>query len=328
MADVVEKKETLLSSEFMARLDQLDVVSRKLLAGKMKGERRSKRRGQSVEFADYRNYSIGDDLRFIDWNIYARLDKLFLKLFLEEEDLALYVLVDVTQSGDYGDPNKALYMKKVTAALGYIGLVNYNRVSITAFANGTVAETGAMRGRTRVGQMIDFVSKLQPNGAGNLAEACRRFALTHRRKGVCVILSDFYDKGGFESGLRYLSGGKYDLFAIQVLAPQEIDPPMQGDLKLRDIEDGDMAEVSITQPLIKQYKANLNAFCLAVKDYITRRGGTYLFTSTAVPFDTLVLNYLRRARVAWVMGWGRGIGPGDAGGSCVHSENKRWRRGV
>jgi uncharacterized protein (DUF58 family) len=290
---VERPKDVLLSSEFMARLDQLDVMSRKLLAGKMKGERRSKRRGQSVEFADYRNYVIGDDLRFIDWNIYARLDRLFLKLFLEEEDLALYILLDVTKSCDYGDPNKAMYLRKVAAALGYIGLVNYNRVTICGIADGVVADTGGMRGRTKVSQMIDFVGKLQPEGSGNLAEAAKRFALAHRQKGVLVVLSDFFDKGGYEAGLRYLSGGKYDLFAVQVLSPQEIDPELQGDLKLVDMEDADMAEVSITQPLMKQYKANLNAYCLALKDYITRRGGTYLFASTAVPFDTLVLNYLR-----------------------------------
>jgi uncharacterized protein (DUF58 family) len=287
------RTDTLLSSDFMAKLDQLDVMSRKLLAGKMKGERRSKRRGQSVEFADYRNYVVGDDLRFIDWNIYARLDRLFLKLFLEEEDLALYVLVDMTKSCDYGQPHKALYMKKVVAALGYVGLVNYNRVSISAMAGENVLETGAIRGRTRVAQMLDFINKLEAQGAGNLAEASRRFALTHRQKGVCVVLSDFFDKGGYENGLRYVTGGKYDLFAIQVLSPQEINPELQGDLKLKDMEDGDLAEVSITQPLMKQYKANLNAYCLAVKDYVTRRGGTYLFASTEVPFDTLVLNYLR-----------------------------------
>jgi uncharacterized protein (DUF58 family) len=286
-------KSLLLDPAFMARLDQLDVMSRKLLAGKMKGERRSKRRGQSVEFADYRNYVVGDDLRFIDWNIYGRLDRLFLKLFLEEEDLSLYVLVDVSKSCDYGTPNKAFYLKQVAAALGYIGLVNYNRVTIAAMADGIVAETGAMRGRRRVAPMIDFIQKLEPQGASHFTEACRRFALQHRQKGVCVVLSDFFVKEGFETGLRYVAGGKYDLFCVQALAPQEIEPDLQGDLKLRDVEDDDMAEVSITQPLIKQYKSNLNAYCLALKDYITRRGGTYLFTSTAVPFDTLVLNYLR-----------------------------------
>src|SRR5438477_1576992 len=186
------KSDLFLDPGFMARLDQLDVMSRKMLAGKMKGERRSKRRGQSVEFADYRNYTVGDDLRFIDWNIYARLDKLFLKLFLEEEDLALYVLLDVSKSCDYGEPHKALYMKKVAAALGYIGLVNYNRVNLIAMGDGIVAETGALRGRKRVAQMLDFVTKLKPTGASHFTEACRRFALAHRQKGVLVVLSDFF----------------------------------------------------------------------------------------------------------------------------------------
>ena len=212
MPIATSKPALLLDPAFMARLDQLDVMSRKLLAGKMKGERRSKRRGQSVEFADYRNYVIGDDLRFIDWNIYARLDRLFLKLFLEEEDLSLYILLDVSKSCDYGEPNKALYIKQVAAALGYIGLVNYNRVNVVAMADGIVAETGALRGRRRVSQMIDFVTKLEPTGASNFAEACQRFALQHRQKGVCVVLSDFFVKGGFENGLRYVAGGKYDLF--------------------------------------------------------------------------------------------------------------------
>jgi hypothetical protein len=171
--------------------------------------------------------------------------------------------------------------------------VNYNRVTISAIADGVPATTGGLRGRSRVAQMLEFVRKLEFDGPGNLAEACRRFALANRSKGICVILSDFFDKNGFENGLRYVAGGKYDLFAIQVLAPQEIDPDLQGDLKLVDVEDADMAEVSITQPLIKKYKSNLNAYCLSLKEFITRRGGTYLFTSTAVGFDTLVLNYLR-----------------------------------
>lgn len=287
------EKSQLLDPQFMARLDQLDVVSRKLLSGKMKGERRSKRRGQSVEFADYRNYVIGDDLRFIDWNIYARLEKLFLKLFLEEEDLSLYIICDVSKSCDFGTPNKAYYIKQVAAALGYIGLVNYNRVTLAAMSDTVVADSTPLRGRTKVPLMLEFLNKLQPGGASDLASACKRFALANRRKGVCVLLSDFFDKSGYENALRYVAGGNYDLFCIQVLAPTEIDPDLQGDLKLKDIEDNDEAEVSITQPLIKRYKANLNAYCLALKDFVTRRGGTYLFTSTAVPFDTLVLNYLR-----------------------------------
>ncbi|MCS7032709.1 MAG: DUF58 domain-containing protein [Phycisphaerae bacterium] len=308
----IAAKELLLTADLMSRLDRLDLLSRKMLAGKLKGERRSKRRGQSVEFADFRNYVVGDDLRFIDWNIYARLDKLFLKLFLEEEDLSLYLLVDTSLSMDWPRPsggqtasgragphehNKLLYARRLAAALGYIGLVNYNRVNVVALSDRVIAETGGMRGRRRVAQMLDFLAGLQPSGASHFAAACKRFALAHRSKGVCVIISDFYDKAGFESGLRYLAGGKYDLFAIQTLSPGEIEPDLAGDLKLRDLEDADTTEVSITQPLIRKYQANLNAYCLALKSYLTRRGGTYLFTRTDVNFEIVVLNYLRERRL-------------------------------
>ncbi len=283
-----------LDPGFMAKLDRLDVVSRKILQGKMKGERRSKRRGQSVEFADYRNYVVGDDLRFIDWNIYARLDKLFLKLFLEEEDMALYILVDTSGSTDYGEPNKAFYNKQLAAALAYVGLVNYNRVTIGALADGLVADSGHLRGRRKVRQAIDFLDKLPVGGSSDFDAGCRRFALKNRAKGICVVVSDFFDKSGFENGLRYLAGGRYDLFAVQVLSPQEINPDLKGDLKLVDLEDADTAEVSVTGPLIKKYKQNLNAYCLQLKNYISRRGGTYMFAGTDVPFETVVLNYLRQ----------------------------------
>ena len=282
-----------LDPGFMAKLDRLDLISRKILNGKMKGERRSKRRGQSVEFADYRNYVVGDDLRFIDWNIYARLDKLFLKMFLEEEDLALYILVDTSKSGDYGNPNKLFYSKQVAAALAYIGLVNYNRVTVAAISDTVVSDTGGLRGRRNVSRVMDFLDRLEPTGESDFGEACKKFALHNRSKGVMVVVSDFFDKSGFENGLRYITSGRYDLFAVHVLSPQEIEPDIKGDLKLIDLEDADVAEVSVTGQLLKKYKANLNAYCLSLKNYVTKRGGTYLFSSTGVPFETLVLNYLR-----------------------------------
>ena len=135
--------------------------------------------------------------------------------------------------------------------------------------------------------MIDFVGNLEPSGASHFADACKRFAMANRSKGICVMLSDFYDKAGFENGLRYVAGGNYDLFAVQCLSPQEIEPDLTGDLKLKDIEDDDLAEISVTAALLKQYKSTLNAWCVGLKNYVTKRGGTYLFTSTAVPFDTL-----------------------------------------
>ncbi|MEM1012467.1 MAG: DUF58 domain-containing protein [Planctomycetota bacterium] len=293
-SNAVDSEDRLrLDPAFLAKLDKLDVHSRKILQGKMKGERRSKRRGQSVEFADFRNYVPGDDLRFIDWNAYARLDKLFLKLFLEEEDLALSVLVDVSKSTDYGDPHKLGYLRRVAAALGYVGLVNYNRVSVSAYADGVVADTGGLRGRRSVPRLLDFLDQQKPTGSGDLAKACRDFALRHRNKGVVVLLGDLFDKAGFEEGLRYLLAGRYDVFVVQVLSPQELEPDMKGDLKLIDLEDDDAAEVSITAPLLRRYKANLDGYCRKVRDYVTRRGGSYLLATTDTPFDELVLTQLR-----------------------------------
>jgi uncharacterized protein (DUF58 family) len=284
----------LLSSEFMTRLDQLEVLSRKIFAGRMKGERRSKRKGESVEFADYRNYVVGDDLRFLDWNIYARFERLLLKLFMEEEDLNVTVLFDVSRSMDWGNPHKALYAKRVAAALAYIGLVNYDRVSLYAFADGLNHEMRGVRGRRLVAQVIQFLQRVPVGGTSNFTNVARRFAVRHRGKGVVILISDFFDKGGYADGLRYLVGRDLDLYAIQVLSPEEIDPALAGDLKLRDVEDDDLAEVTISRPLLDRYKANLQSFCAQLKDHCTQRGITYLFTSTRVPFDTLVLSYLRQ----------------------------------
>lgn len=284
----------LLDPEFMNRLERLDIISRKIFAGRMKGERRSKRKGQSVEFADYRNYVVGDDLRFLDWNIYGRLEKLFIKLFFEEEDLHVSILLDCSKSMDFGDPVKALYAKRVAAALAYIGLVNYNRVTLCGYSDRFGPEQAGVRGRHLISKVLDYLVNLEPAGAGRMTAACRQFAIRHPQRGIVVMLSDFLDKGGYEEGLRYLLGRHYDLYAIQLLSPQEIQPDLAGDLRLRDVEDNDVAEVTISRALLNRYKQNLNAYCGQLQEYCSRRGITYLFTSTEVPFDQLVLTYLRR----------------------------------
>jgi len=289
----IGEQDDLLDPEFMTRLEQLDITSRKILAGKMRGERRSKRKGESVEFADYRSYVVGDDLRFLDWNIYGRLDRLFLKLFLEEEDLNVWILLDTSKSMDWGRPTKGLYARRVAAALAYIGLVNYDRVNLVAYSDRVTAELPGVRGRRMMHQVIRFLTDLRLAGPSNLTAACRRLAIRHKPRGVLIALSDFFDKGGFEQGLRYLVRRDLDVYVLQILAPEEIAPPLSGDLRLVDIEDADAAEVTISRPLLQRYKANLEGYCRALKDFCTRRDVSYLFTSTDVRFDHLVLSYLR-----------------------------------
>ena len=287
------KSDELLDPEFRARIEQLALVSRKIFAGKLRGERISKRKGESVEFADYRNYVVGDDLRFLDWNIYARLDALFLKLFLQEEDLHVSILVDVSRSMDWGEPHKGLYARRIAAAIAYIGLVNFDRVSIYAYSNGLQYELAGVRGRRLMFKVIDFLTRAEYEGASNLTAGCKQFAIRHPQPGIVLVLSDFFEKGGYEDGLRYLLGRNYDLYTVQILSPEEADPPLAGDLRLTDIEDEDVAEVTISRALINRYKQNLQAYCGQLREYCTRRGISYLFTTTEAPFDQIVLSYFR-----------------------------------
>ena len=296
-----QKKQTkitdLLSADFMARLDSLDIASKRVLRGALHGERRSKRRGQSVEFADHRPYVSGDDLRFIDWNIYGRLDQLFLKLFLEEQDLTVHVVVDVSASQAFGEPSKEMYIKKLAAALCYISMVNNNRVNLTAFADGIVGQFKNMRGRGYLRQMTEFLLSTPCEGASDFEAAATQLATGRMGSGIVIVLSDFFFKEGFELGLKRLATKNYDLYAMQVLSPQEIEPDMTGDLKLVDLEDEDTAEVTISGALMKYYKKNLTAYCNDIKDFCTRRGGTYVLANTSSPVERLVLNYLRRIRL-------------------------------
>jgi uncharacterized protein (DUF58 family) len=287
----------LLDPKFMARLDSLDVLSRKILQGKLQGERRSKRRGQSVEFADHRPYVAGDDLRFVDWNIYGRLDQLFLKLFLEEQDLTVHVAIDASASMGFGEPSKEIFIKKLAAALAYISLVNNNRVTISAFGDGLRTQLANMRGRNYLQQMAELLLTLEADGVSNFDSACRQVVAGRIGSGIMIVLSDFFFKAGFDAGLRRLMARQYDLYVIQVLSPQELSPDISGDLKLIDIEDADTAEITVSGALLKYYKRNLNAYCNELKDFCARRGATYVLVNSADSVESLVLNYLRRIRL-------------------------------
>lgn len=294
----------LLDSKVVARLSQLDLTSKKVFSGKLKGERRSKKRGESVEFADHRPYVIGDDPRFIDWNIYGRLDRLFLKLFLEEEDMSLHIAIDCSESMACGEPEKFLLAQQLAAALGFIGLVNLHRVSMTALGVSPDAQNGEdaggvrsvlrnLRGRRRAHEMGSWLCGLTPGGGSRFDAAARRIALSRQGKGVMVVLSDFFFKEGYEQALRMLVGRGYDLFCIQILSPQEVEPTLGGDLRLKDVEDADLAEVTISAPLLSRYKANLSAYCDELRLFCARRDITMLTVQSDTPADVIVLDYLR-----------------------------------
>lgn len=318
--------EDLLGAGLSARLDRLDVLSRKLLAGKLPGERRSKRRGRSVEFDDFRPYVAGDDLRHIDWNIVGRLDRLFVKVFREEEDLALDLLIDASASMDVGSPSKLVFAARLATALAYVGLVNQNRVSVGAFGLAAAEQAWAgdtglrrlrpLRGRSGVRAVARFVldlvegsSRRSPIGGDDpsaaFAGAMRAWSAQRPGRGITVVLSDmlFEDAGQMGLGLNFLSAQgpeQHDAYLVQVLSPAEIDPArereagLMGDLRLTDVESGRSAEVTVTRDSIARYRAGLEAHIGSVRGACLRRGIAHFVTASDAPVDRMLVETLRR----------------------------------
>ncbi len=284
----------LLTPQLLAQLEKLELVTRRIFRGRMKGERRSKRKGQSVEFADFRNYVPGDDLRFIDWNTYARLDRLFLKMFLEEEDLHFYTLIDASQSMEFGDPTKLHYARQLAAALGFIGLVRADRVRIESIGQPLRTVGPIFRGRKSLWRMVDHLEQIEPGQNVTLADGVKNFCLRNPGKGILVLLTDLMDKQGYDAALRYLVSREMDVYVIQILSQEEVDPDVKGDLRLIDCEDSDVAEVTISAPLLARYKQTLNSFVDGARQFCTRRGMNYLLARNDLPVDQLVSSYLRK----------------------------------
>ncbi|NOY40270.1 MAG: DUF58 domain-containing protein [Planctomycetes bacterium] len=260
----------------------------------MKGERRSKHKGQSVEFADFRNYVPGDDLRLLDWNLYARLDKLIIKLFLEEEDLHFYTLIDASMSMDFGSPTKLEYAKQLAAALGFVGLIRADRVRIETLAQGPGERSPILRGRQSVWRMLQHVESIQSGETISLAEGVKNFCLRNAGRGVVVFISDLMDKEGYETALKYFVSHQVDCFVIHVLSQEELEPEVKGDLKLVDCEDQDVAEITVSVPLLNRYQKTLDSFVKGAQDFCSRRGIHYLMANNQLPVEELVASHLRR----------------------------------
>ncbi|MGY8769793.1 MAG: DUF58 domain-containing protein [Pirellulales bacterium] len=289
-------KSELLSPELLAQLERLELVSRKIFRGRMKGERKSKRKGNSVEFADFRPYTHGDDLRFIDWNTYARLDKLFLKLFLEEEDLHFYTLIDASMSMDFGEPTKLQYAKQLAASLGYIGLCRADRVRIETLGTSVRNPGPVLRGRHNLYRMTEYLEGIEPGENISLLEGVKNFCIHNSGKGVLILITDLMDKTGYEAALRFLMAQQMDVYVIHTLSPVELKPEEQikGDLKLVDCEDSDFAEITVSRPLLDRYKKTLSGFIDGAQTYCAKRGMVYTLANTETPVDQLVSTYLRQ----------------------------------
>lgn len=285
----------LLEPSFLRTLDRVALVTRRAMAGEIQGERRSPRRGSSVEFADYRPYAPGDDFRQIDWKLYGRMERFFLKLFVAEEELTVHLLLDTSASMDWGEPNKLHFARQVAAAFGYVALRGLDRVTVSAFGGGG-QHLRSVRGRRGALALFDFIGHLAPGGSAPLAEVCRRYAQTTPNAGPLLLCSDLMDPT-WNDALRALANRPFEVTVLHTLAPQELHPALEGDLRLLDSEGGQPIEINANPDLLRRYDAGLRAWQDEIERLCGGLGMLYLPVDTAVPVQEFVLSSLRQRGV-------------------------------
>jgi uncharacterized protein (DUF58 family) len=288
---------TVFDEAFLRQLERLLLLMRSPVRGGLKGGRRSVKRGQSVEFADYRDYTPGDDLRQLDWNVYARLEKLFVKLFVEEEDITVTLLLDASASMATGRPDKLTFAKRAAAALGYIGLASEDRVAVSALTGRIARRRAVLRGSGRVFRLLADLSSIQPaEGSTDLVAAARHAAAQLHGRGVVVLLSDLLDTGA-DRVIRELAATGSELIVLHVLSPDELDPALEGDLRLVDTETGERVDITADLATIDAYKDRLSAWKEGFADVAAKRRASYVDLASDVNLAELMFAELRRRRV-------------------------------
>ena len=288
----------IFDEEILRKLEQLTLVADQVRVGVMKGDRRSRKRGTSVEFADYRNYSKGDDLRRLDWNVYARLGRPFIKLLEEEEDLAVHLLVDASASMDWPEEeetNKLRYAVVLAGALGHVGLTTGDQVSVallTGRGEG-MRRWGPFRGRQNSLRLLQFLETVEGGGVTNLNVSLQDVALRGGRPGLLFLISDMLTPAGYREGVSALQARGYEVGIIHTLSPDEVDPPLAGDLKLIDVETEADAELTLDVTTLDRYRERLQAWQEDLAAYCGGRGVHYIPVVTDVPWERLVMQTLR-----------------------------------
>jgi uncharacterized protein (DUF58 family) len=282
-----------LDPAFLRQIEQLKLVNSRRLLGDGKGERRSVRRGSSLEFKDYRQYSPGDDLRQVDWNAYGRLGALHLKLYEEEEMLTVHLLVDASKSMDWGEPNKFDFARKLSASIACIALGGYDRVDVAAVGERVTAKLGMRQGPSGIGAVLRFLSSLTPSGATRLDHAVRGYAVQGARQGMVMIVSDLLSPEGWEAGIHELLQRRFEVAVLHVLAPAELDPLPGGDLRLVDKETGHVIEVTLDQPTIELYKRRFREWTAGIESFCNQHQVLYQRLSSARPLRDVLFQDLR-----------------------------------
>ena len=279
--------------EFLKKLEYLYIVSQKIAAGKFRAKRKTKLVGSGIDFADHRQYSPGDDVRNLDWRVYRRTEKLFLKLYEEEEDLHIYFLVDTSRSMHLGRPNKWDLARKTAAALAYIGLCNLDRVSIVPFSSNVTDRMAPTRGKSQIFKVFNFLERCEPGDQTTMEDAFRTFVNENKRAGLVVVISDFYDPRGFEEGLDILRYHRFEPMVVQLFDRRELEISIQGDVELVDCETGEVRKMTVTPAMVREYRRVFEEFSDQLQTYCTGRQILYFRAALQQSFEDLVLQIFR-----------------------------------
>jgi len=286
--------EELFDDDFQRKLDYLALVSRRVFAGRLRAERRTKKSGSGVEFADHRDYVAGDDFRYLDWNVYQRFGRLLVRLYEEEEDLAIYIVIDSSSSMGFSSKRKFRYAKRLAAALAYVGLANLDRITIVATTDRIEERMPTARGKARIFKVLQFLKGLEASGVTDLGDAMKSFVAQHKRRGLVIVLSDLYDPQGFERGINVLRYAKFEPFVLHVVDPSDAAPKLSGDVRIYDCETGEEREVTVTPKVLTQFRSAYESYLAEIKKFCTERQVPYVPADVNVAFDELVLRVLRR----------------------------------
>lgn len=295
-----------LDSAFLHRLEYLSLRARRTYAGQQRAERRSRRRGASLEFADYRNYTPGDDLRSLDWNLYGRLDRFYVRLYEEEEELPVHLVVDGSasmrwQPAEYTRPSKFDLARQLAAALAYVALAHHDHVALHWLDASLTVRDGsadAGRGKTQFHRALRFLRADSAAGAegSDLGRSLRLLPSRTRRRGLVIVLSDLFDpRDAVQAGLEALIHQGFELQLVQILDPAELAPELLGDLKLSDAEGGTPIELASDEALLRDYREAVNAYLDAIARFAGRRRIPHLRVLTSDPFEDAALRGMRAA---------------------------------
>jgi uncharacterized protein (DUF58 family) len=280
---------------FLRKLEYLAVVTKRAFLGQLHAERRSRRVGAGIEFADHRDYAAGDDLRYIDWNLYGRMQRLLVRLFEEDEDLSIDVLFDASASMGLGAPAKLDLAMQVGAALAYVGLANLDRVAITPVTETLSPGLPPARGKAHILPMLHFLDGVRAGGRTALAPAVRAFLSRHRRhrRGLVILISDFYDPAGYREALDLLRYDRFEIIVVQISAPDEARPALRGDVTVRDVETGEEREVTVSPAVLDAYTRRHGALVRGLEGFCRERGIPCFAVTSDLPFDAVVLRVFR-----------------------------------